>query len=60
MFNMPIGNGVSSNSFNGSTMKSNQNEFVDDEIFFRENPSQLKLVKVNDQVRRLQTIIRDR
>ena len=44
-----------SNPANGSKI-----DYKDDEIFFEENPPQLKLVKINDQVRRLQTIIRDR
>ena len=35
-------------------------DYTDDEIFYKENPPQLKLVKINDQVRRLQTIIRDK
>ena len=32
----------------------------EDDIVFEESMSQLKLVKINDQVRRLQTIIRDK
>ena len=60
---MPTGNGLSvlSNTTNGNGISnSQQSDYADDEIFFQENPPQLKLVKVNDQVRRLQTIIRDR
>nr|XP_002127852.1 uracil phosphoribosyltransferase homolog [Ciona intestinalis] len=34
--------------------------YEDDDIFAEETRAQLKLIKVNDQVRRLQTIIRDR
>ena len=32
----------------------------EDDTVFEESMSQLKLVKINDQVRRLQTIIRDK
>uniref|UniRef100_H2ZDS4 Uracil phosphoribosyltransferase homolog n=1 Tax=Ciona savignyi TaxID=51511 RepID=H2ZDS4_CIOSA len=35
-------------------------DFEDDDIFDTESPNELKLIKVNDQVRRLQTIIRDK
>ena len=43
--------------YNNVTMSQNDR---DDEIFTGESSSKVKLVTTNDQIRRLQTIIRDK
>ena len=58
---MPVGNRLFSGKSSDKLVASSQQaNYTDDEIFYQENPSQPRLVKVNDQVKRLQTIIRDR